>query len=298
MNKGILFAVGAYLTWGFLPIFWKLLQAVPSIELLAHRIAWALVLLFLYLAYTRHFGWMKSAIRDRRIVLTFVATALLLSLNWGTYIWAVNSGFIVETSLGYFINPLVSVSLGVFFLQERLRHTQWLAVALAGCGVLYLTIALQAVPWISLILAFSFAFYGLLRKTATLEAIEGLTAEMSVAFIPAFGYLLFLGVSGAGSFGRVDFGTNVLLVLTGLITVIPLAWFSMGARRIPLSTIGLLQYIAPTFQFLIGVFVYDEPFSTTQFIGFSIVWLALALYSLEGVWFARRKSVVPAVAGD
>lgn len=292
MNKGVLYAISAYFAWGFFPIFWKALQTVPSLELLAHRMVWALGLLLLFLAYRKQFGWLKPALQDKRVVLAFIASAILLSVNWGMYIWAVNTGFIVETSLGYFINPLVSVSLGVIFLRERLRGGQWAAVGLAGCGVLYLTIALQALPWISLTLAFSFAFYGLLRKTASLEAVEGLTAEMGVMFLPAFGYLVYLNVIGTGAFGETDALTTVLLMMTGLITACPLVWFALGARQIPLSTMGLLQYIAPTFQFLIGVFVYDEPFSTTQFVGFGIIWLALALYSMEGFWFARARRVV------
>jgi chloramphenicol-sensitive protein RarD len=237
----------------------------------------------------------KPALRDRRIVLTFVASGLLLSVNWFTYIWAVNDGHIVETSLGYFINPLVNVLLGYVVLKERMRPAQWAAIALAAAGVLYLTLSYGSFPWIALTLAFSFGTYGLLRKTAKLNSAEGLAMETAVLFLPAAGYLLLLQSQGAGSFAGGDLSTTLLLFFAGAATSIPLLFFAAGARLIPLASLGLLQYIAPTLQFLIGVLVYDEPFGISRLIGFSIIWLALILYSAEGLAHYRRR-LAPAEA--
>jgi chloramphenicol-sensitive protein RarD len=262
---------------------------VPALEILAHRMVWSLAFVLVVLTYRRRWAWLKPALHSKRTLLTFLATGAILSLNWFTYIWAVNAGFIVEASLGYFINPLVNVLLGVVFLQERMRRWQWTAVALAAAGVLYLTIRYGSLPWISLTLAFSFGTYGLLRKTASLEALEGLGMDTAVMFLPAIGYLIYLELAGQGSFGHVTWTTSLLLVLAGVITAVPLWLFALGARRVTLVTLGLLQYIAPTLQFLIGVFVYDEPFSRAQLIGFSLIWLALVLYSTESVLNARRK---------
>lgn len=275
--------------WGFLPVYWKMLKAVPALEILAHRMVWSLGFVLLVLAYKRRWAWLRPALRRKRTLLTFLATAAILSLNWFTYIWAVNAGYIVEASLGYFINPLVNVVLGMIFLGERPRGWQWTAVSLAAIGVLYLTIQYGSLPWISLTLAFSFGTYGLLRKTAPLEALEGLGLETAVMFFPALAYLIYLELVGQGSFGHASGMTSFLLALAGMVTAVPLWLFALGARRVTMITLGLLQYIAPTLQFLIGVFVYKEPFSRTQMVGFGFIWLALVIYSAEGILTARKK---------
>jgi chloramphenicol-sensitive protein RarD len=288
-NKGFHYAAAAYTLWGFLPIFWKALHTVPALEILAHRMVWSLGFVLLVLAYKRRWAWLRPALHNKRTLLIFLATGVVLSLNWFTYIWAVNAGYIVETSLGYFINPLINVLLGVIFLGERMRGWQWTAVSLAAIGVIYLTIRYGSLPWIALTLAFSFGFYGLLRKTAPLEALEGLGLETAVMFFPALAYLIYLELAGKGSFGHVAGMTSFLLALAGVITAVPLWLFALGARRVTLVTLGLLQYIAPTIQFLIGVFIYGEPFSGGQMIGFGLIWLALLLYSTESLLTARKK---------
>lgn len=288
-NKGFHYAAAAYTLWGFFPIFWKALQAAPALEILAHRVVWSLGFVLLVMAFRKRWTWLRPALHNKRILLTFLATGTLLSINWFTYIWGVNAGYIVETSLGYFINPLINVLLGVIFLGERMRGWQWTAVSLAAIGVLYLTILYGSLPWIALTLAFSFGFYGLLRKTAALESLEGLGLETAVMFFPALAYLVYLELVGKGSFGHVDGTISLLLTLAGVITAVPLWLFAMGARQVTLVTLGLLQYIAPTLQFLIGVFIYDESFSRSQLIGFGLIWLALLLYSAEGLLTARRK---------
>ena len=295
-NRGFFHAVGAYTLWGFFPVYWKTLQTVPALEILAHRMVWSLVFVVLVLAYKRRWRWLQPVLHDGRTLLTFLATASLLALNWFTYIWAVNAGYIVETSLGYFINPLFNVLLGVLFLRERVRFWQWLAIGVAAAGVLYLTISYGALPWIALTLATTFGFYGLLRKTAALNALEGLSLEAAVLFLPALGYLLYLETTGRGSFGHVTGMMSGLLALAGVITAVPLWWFALGARHVTLVTLGLLQYIAPTIQFLLGVFVYDEPFSRAQMVGFGLIWLALLIYSTESVLVYRQTR--PGYAGS
>lgn len=289
MNKGMLYAIAAYGLWGLFPLYWKMLQHVPALEILSHRMTWSLGFVLLLLLLRRRWHWLKTAVHTPRTILLFVASAMLLSVNWFVYIWGVNTGFIVETSLGYFINPLVSVLMGVMFLGERLRRWQWLAIGLAAAGVMYLTIRYGTLPWISLTLATSFALYGLIRKTAPLGSLEGLSLETALMFFPALGYLVYLEVTGTAAFGHVDGITTVLLSLAGVATAVPLLLFAAGARRIKLATIGILQYIAPTLQFLIGVLIYHEPFTMDRLVGFSLIWLALVIYSGENIWFSRRQ---------
>lgn len=288
MHKGLFFAVGAYGLWGLLPVYWKTLQRVPSEEIVSHRMVWSLVFVAALLAVKGHWKWLAASAKQPRTLLIVFAAGCILFVNWLTYVWAVNAGYIVETSLGYFINPLVSVLLGVVFFRERLRRGQWIAVATAGLGVLYLTVNYGALPWIALVLAFSFGTYGLLKKITPLTAIEGLSLETALLFLPALGYLLFLEGQGVGSFGHISPVTTVLLALTGVATGIPLLLFAAAARSIPLSMVGILQYIAPTLQFLIGVFVYNEPFDQSRMIGFSLIWTALLIYSIEGL-ITRRN---------
>ncbi|HEX6926126.1 MAG TPA: EamA family transporter RarD [Longimicrobiaceae bacterium] len=289
-KRGMLFATGAYLAWGLLPVYWKSLQQVPADEILAHRMTWSLGFVAILLAARGHWGWLRSVLGDRRVLLTFTASALLLSANWFLYIWAVNADHVVETSLGYFINPLVNVVLGMVFLRERLRPVQTVALLTAAAGVLYLTVNHGRLPWIALGLAFSFGLYGLLRKTATLSSLEGLALETLVLFLPALLYLLYLELEGRASFAHAGATTSLLLALAGAATAIPLLLFASGARLISMTVLGVLQYIAPTLQFLLGVFVYDEELTTERLIGFCFVWVALLIFAGEGI--AHRQAAL------
>ncbi len=222
----------------------------------------------------------------------YALAATLLSINWLTYIWGVNAGYVVETSLGYFINPLVSVLLGVVFLGEKLRPLQWIPVSLAAAGVIYLTLGYGSLPWIALVLAFTFGLYGLIKKTAPLGSLFGLTLETGLILLPALGYILVLQATGHGALGSITPGVTVLLLLTGVVTVIPLLLFASGVRLIPLTVLGLLQFVAPTLQFLSGVLLFGEPFTHTRLIGFSIIWLALIIFSAENL-LNRRRTLAP-----
>jgi chloramphenicol-sensitive protein RarD len=283
MNKGTLAAIGAYALWAVFPVYWKTVQMVPAFEILCHRMVWSFVFVALLLTWKKRWEWAQRVRKHPAILCVFLGTSAMLALNWFIYIWAVNAGHLVDTSLGYFINPLLSVLLGVVFLRERLRLWQWIAVAIAACGVSYLTVSYGAFPWIALTLALTFGFYGLLRKTAPLNALEGLLLETTFMFLPALAYLLYLESRGAASFGHASALTNTLLALSGVATSLPLLLFAYGAKRIPLATVGILQYIAPTGQFLLGVLVYGESFTQTRMIGFSVIWVALLIYSLEGI---------------
>ena len=289
---GRIAAAGGYVLWGLLPLFWKLLDTIPAIELLAHRVVWSLVFLILILAVMSQWDVLAQVSNNPRKYLPFVASAVILAINWFTYIYAMNTDRVVSASLGYFINPLFSVVLGVVFLRERLRFWQWSAVGLALIGVLYLTMQFGQIPWIALVLAFTFGVYGLIRKTAPLGSLHGLSLEMTLLFIPALCFLIVLNVRQVGHFAHAGFSTNFLLMLTGVVTALPLLLFAFGAKRITLASIGILQYIAPSLQFLLGVFLYREPFTTGKLIGFLFIWTALILYTLEGVLFRRHKSKI------
>lgn len=289
MKNGIFAAIGAYTLWGLLPIYWKTIDEVPAFEILCHRMVWSLLFLIVILSWKKHWRWLKKAAQTRGTLFTFLGSAVILALNWLTYIWAINSGYIVEASLGYFINPLISVVLGVLFLKERLRLWQWLSISLALTGVSYLTFSYGKFPWIALILAFSFGFYGLLRKTAALSSLEGLSVEMAIMFMPALAYLLYLESLGTASFGHTTVTTSGILALTGIVTATPLLFFAYGAKRVQLSTLGILQYISPSMQFLLGVLVYKEDFPQSRLIGFIIIWISLFIYSFESFVQVRRK---------
>ena len=291
MNKGLWYGIAAYGLWGLFPIYWKWLHHVPAIELIAHRIIWSFVALVIVLVVLRQWSAFRAEIAKPRVLRLYVLAAVLIGINWFVYVWAVNEGYIVETSLGYFINPLVNVLLGYVFLKERLRPLQWGALAVALAGVLYLTFSYGAFPWIALTLAFSFGLYGLIRKTATLASAEGLFVETAVLFLPALGFLLFHELRGDGALGHVDGLTTLLLIGAGAATSIPLILFAAGARRVTLTTLGLLQYIAPTMQFLIGVLIYGEPFGVGRIIGFGLIWLALVLYTTESLMMRRRQAL-------
>ncbi len=302
MNKGIWYAVGAYVTWGLFPVYWETLNHVPAVQLLGHRILWSFLLLFGIILGTRQWKAFRKAALTRRMVGIYSIAAVLIAVNWLTYVWAVGAGYILETSLGYFINPLLSVLLGVLLLKERLRPLQWIPLAMAAGAVVYLTVAYGALPWIALTLAVSFGFYGLVKKTAPLSPVQGLTTETGLLFLPALVYLLFCQFTGQAAFLHSNPTTNWMLFGAGLVTTAPLLLFAAASQRIPLTMMGVLQYVNPTLQFLLGTLVYHEPFTHDRVIGFSIVWLALILFAAEGFWSNRRKTspagAVPPAAGS
>jgi chloramphenicol-sensitive protein RarD len=282
----MLYAAAAYIIWGLFPIYFKALQDVAPSEILWHRVAWAFVFLLIVLAARRQWSWMAQVARRPRVLAGFTVSAVLLSVNWYIYIWSVNSGHVVDASLGYFINPLVNVLLGFLLLHERLSPAQWAAVALAAAGVAWLTWQAGHLPWIGLALAFTFGSYGLLRKTAALGALEGLSLETFLLFPIAFAYLMLLAHKGQNAFVHASAGHKALAAAAGPITAVPLLLFAAGARRIRMSTLGLLQYLAPSLQLLLGVWLYGEPFGGKRLAGYAVIWSALALYSLEGAWRA------------
>jgi chloramphenicol-sensitive protein RarD len=296
-QHGLWYGLAAYGIWGLFPIFWKLFGAVPAPQLLAHRIVWSFVALAAIVAAVRREGLRAIASVSRSVVGLYSAAAVLIAVNWFLYIWAVNAGFVVETSLGYFITPLVNVSLGVMAFRERLRKAQWLAVAVAAAGVLYLGRAYGSLPWVALGLAFSFGGYGLVKKKAPLSSLDGLTLETAILFLPALAWLAALQMSGTGVFARGDVRIDVLLATSGVITIVPLLLFASAVQRVTLSTIGILQYIAPTIQLFLGVLVYGEPFTRTQQVGFTFVWIALVIFAVDGIK-ARRASVQFAVLDE
>ena len=290
MNKGLLYAIGAYLAWGFLPVYWKALHTVPAIQIVGHRMVWSLAFIGLIVIFRRRWSPLFQAIKNKKVLLIYFSAGTVLFFNWFIYVWAVNAGYVVETALGYFINPLVYVLLGVVLLREKLRPWQWLAVGAATAGVLYLTFVYGSLPWIALTLAFTFGFYGLFKKTAPLLALDGLFLETGLLFLPAFGFLLFQEKSGIGAFGHANLTINLLLIMTGVATGLPLLLFAAAARLIPLTTIGILQYLAPTIQVLLGVFLYGELFTPSRLFGFSLIWLALVIYTVESVIIRHRAA--------
>lgn len=287
MKKGVIYAGAAYTVWGFFPLYFKAIHAAPALQIVAHRVVWSLLFVGLLIMFRKEFGSLRQSI-TLRTVLIYLIAAVLLAINWLVYVWAVNSSFVIETSLGYFINPLVSVLLGVVILREKLRPFQWLPIGLATAAVVYMTFSVGRLPWIALALAFSFGLYGLVKKIAPLNSLHGLTLETALLFIPALIFLIFSEATGAGAFGHIGWFTSLLLALTGVVTAIPLLLFASGARRVTLTTIGLLQYFAPTFQFLIGVYVFGEPLTHSTVIGFIVIWTALILFTLENLYTMRK----------
>jgi chloramphenicol-sensitive protein RarD len=267
--------------WGFFPLYWPLLEPSDAVEILAHRIVWSLVVIAVVVALTRRGSRLRATLAVRRTRLLLVAAAFLITVNWGTYIWGVNNGHVVETSLGYFINPLVSVMLGVLIFGERMRRLQWVAIGLAALAVVVLTVNYGRPPWVALILAFSFGSYGLMKKKAHAGAVESLAVETAVVTPIALGYIAFLGATGAATFGLSGFWHVVLMLGTGAITVLPLLCFGAAATRIPLSALGLMQYVTPTVQFILGLVVFHEPMPPVRWVGFAIIWAALALFTFD-----------------
>ncbi len=294
-RRGMWVAVGAYVLWGVMPLYWHLLKAVPSLQIVLHRIAWSALFVGAYLLWRDGRGWLRRTLADPRLGWMLALSGVLIAFNWGLYIWAVNAGHVVETALGYFINPLLNVLIGVLFLRERLRPLQWLSVAVAAAGVLWLAVRYGQVPWIALALAASFGLYGVVRKLAHVDAVAGLGVESAYLFLPAIALLAWTEAHGGGGFGA-GYGAaaSALLVLGGIVTALPLVGFAYAVRRIPLATVGLLQYIAPTLQFLIGVLVFREPFDRERLVGFACIWLALAIFAADGLLRARRGRLAAA----
>ncbi|MFU8851704.1 EamA family transporter RarD [Micromonospora sp. SL1-18] len=285
---GYLFGFGAYLIWGFFPIYLKLLRPAGPVEILAHRIVWSVVFVALLLAALRNIGFLRALARRPRALAGIGAAAVLIAVNWGTYIYGVNSDRVVETALGYFINPLVIVLIGVFVLRERLRPAQWAALGVGGLAVAVLTVDYGRPPYLALVLAFSFAGYGLVKKRLALPAAEGLFVESAVLALPALAYLGWLTRGDAATFGHVSAGHTALLVLAGAATAIPLLLFAGAANRLPLSTIGMLQYVGPILQLGCGVLIYHEPMPPARLAGFALVWLALVVFTADALRQARR----------
>jgi chloramphenicol-sensitive protein RarD len=286
MNAGLWYGLAAYGLWGLFPLYWKLFGRVPALEVLAHRISWSFVVLAVLVAGLQRSGLRTLRTVSLRVAILYGAAAVLIGVNWFLYVWAVNAGFVVETSLGYYVTPLVNVLLGVLVFRETLRPAQWVAVGLAAAGVLHLTTAYGSVPWVAAGLAVTFGAYGLVKKKAPLPSLEGLTLETMLLVAPAAAYLGLLHRQETGAFLREGPFISLLLAGGGLITIVPLLLFASALRRIPLSVMGVLQYISPTIQLLIGVLVFREPFSRTQAAGFAFVWLALIVFAVDGL---RRR---------
>ncbi|MBW8799138.1 MAG: EamA family transporter RarD [Streptomyces sp.] len=295
-RTGLVNGFAAYGMWGLVPLFWPLLKPAGSVEILAHRMVWSLVFVAVALVFVRRWAWAGELLRQpRRLALVAVAAAVI-TVNWGVYIWAVNAGHVVEASLGYFINPLVTIAMGVLLLKERLRPAQWAAVGVGFAAVVVLAVGYGQPPWISLVLAFSFATYGLVKKKVNLGGIESLAAETAIQFLPALAYLLWLVGHGESSFVDDGAGHAALLASTGIVTAVPLVCFGAAAIRVPLSTLGLLQYLAPVFQFLLGILYFHEAMPAARWAGFALVWLALALLTWDALRTARRAARALAAA--
>jgi chloramphenicol-sensitive protein RarD len=295
-RKGVLYAIGAYVMWGLFPIYWKQLEMMPALQIIGHRIGWSFIVLLSVVVVTRQWGAFRREAMTAKMIRVYVAAAVLISINWYAFVWAVNHGFVLESSLGYFINPLFSVLLGVTVFHERLRPVQWIPIGLAALGVLYLTLTYHALPWIALALAFSFGLYGMVKKMAPMGSLYGLTLETGLLFLPAVGYLIACEVAGQGAFLHSGPAKDWMMAGAGVVTVVPLLLFASAAPRVPLTMIGLLQYINPTMQFLLGVLVYHEPFTHDRLIGFGLVWSGLILFWAEGL-FARRN-IAPEPVGE
>jgi chloramphenicol-sensitive protein RarD len=296
LNPGIAYAALAFTWWGLFPLYFRLVAVVPPGQILAHRIVWCLVFVLAILGARRQWSWLPPLLRSPRVLLAFAASALLIAANWIIYIVAVQDGHVIDASLGYFINPLINVLIGTTLLRERLRPTQWAALSVAGGGVVWLTMLAGHPPWIALALAVTFAAYGLLRKTAALGALEGLTLETLLLAPLALAGLWMAARAGQPVFPANDMAGSLWLIGLGPITAVPLLLFAAGARRLTMTTLGLLQYIGPTVQFALGLWVFHEPFDTLRLVGFGLIWLALLIYTLDGWRWSRRAAPVAAPA--
>lgn len=294
MNPGVLYAAAAFAWWGVFPLYFKLVTTVPPTEVLAHRVVWSLLLLGGVLTFRRQWKWLAPVLREPKVLGAFAASAVLLAANWLTYIWSVHHGHVIDASLGYFITPLVNVLLGYTFLHERPRRAQWAALCIASAAVVWLTVQTGRLPWIALLLAATFGAYGLLRKVAVLGALEGLTLE-TMALAPVAAAALWIWTrAGVASFPAEAPGVNLWLVSLGPVTALPLLLFAAGARRISMTTLGLVQYVSPLLQFALGVWIFDEPFTPARLAGFGLIWLALIVYTADGWRYTRRRRPLPA----
>ncbi|MER6172213.1 EamA family transporter RarD [Streptosporangium sp. NPDC001681] len=292
-RRGVLYGIAAYAMWGLFPLYWPLLKPSGALEILAHRMAWSLVAVVAILAVRRHWSWFRELLRTPRKVGLLLLAAVLITINWGVYIYAVNTGHVVESSFGYFINPLVSVLFGVLLLKERLRPWQWAAVGLGAVAVIVLAVDYGRPPWIALALAASFGTYGLVKKIAGVGAAESMTVETLVLLLPALGYLTYLGQQGTSTFGNWGAGHALLLAGAGVVTAVPMLCFTAATLRVPLTTIGLLQYIAPILQFLCGVVVIREVMPPSRWVGFAIIWLALSVFTWDSLRTATQARRAP-----
>jgi len=285
---GILYAAAAFTAWGFLPLYWKILKRVPAGEILAHRILWSFIFVSLIIVVYGRWDRLKEVVSNKSNRVSIFFSALLISANWFIYIWAVNDNQVVEASLGYYINPLLSVVLGMVFLRERLNFWQLVSLLSASTGVAVITLKYGKIPWIALSLALTFGLYGLVKKIANLDSITGLALETLFVAPAALVFLIFKQINGTGSFGMVSVNVTFLLAFSGVVTAMPLLWFAQGAKRVPLSTVGFIQYLAPTISLFLGIFIFNEPFTKTHVISFGFIWSALALYSLAQTNFLHR----------
>ena len=293
MHSGVVYAALAFVWWGLFPLYFRIVPGINPGEVLAHRIVWCLLLMLALLAWRRQWSWLGPVLRQKKVLAAFIASALLLSGNWLTYIWSVNNGHVIDASLGYFITPLVNVLLGYTLLHERPRRAQWAALAFAALGVIWLTVQTGRLPWIALVLAATFGCYGLLRKVAVLGAVEGLTLETMLLAPLALAAIAIWSLQGHSTFPAPDTLTNAWLLALGPVTAVPLLLFAAGARRISMTTLGLLQYIGPSIQFVLGVWVFHEPFTPARMAGFALIWLALIVYSADG-WRVTRRAAAAA----
>jgi len=279
--SGVVYASSAFLIWGLSPAYWKVLRHIPAFEIIMHRVIWSFLFLMVVLVFQGHWNEFTAAVKKSRNFMILLPTTLLLGINWFIYIWAVNHDHVLQASLGYFINPLINVLLGMVFLKERLRRLQTVSLTLAGAAVLYLTFRYGDFPWIALSLAFAFGFYGLIRKVAPISPLIGLSVEMLFLSGPALAYILFLNSKGVGALFHISIKIDFFLMGTAFLTAFPLLLFITGTRRLNLSTVGFLQYITPSGMFILGAFLYNEPLSTAQLIAFVLIWTALFIYSTD-----------------
>lgn len=288
-SRGLLLGISAYTLWGAFPLYWPLLEPAGAIEILAHRIVWSALTMAVLVVALRRTAQVRAAVADRRSLLLLTGAAAVISVNWATYIWGVNNGRVVEASLGYFINPLVTVLMGVLVLRERLRRLQWWAMGIAALAVAVLTLDYGRVPWVAVVLAFSFGTYGLAKKQAGVGAVESLTIETVVLLPVALGYVGWLVATSASSFGSHGAGHALLFTTTGIVTAVPLILFGAAAIRVSLVSLGLLQYLAPVIQFALGVFLFHEDMPTGRWVGFGLVWVALVIFTVEAVNHRQRQ---------
>ena len=295
MKQGVFYAIAAYFMWGLLPLYWKVFQAMGAWEILAHRIVWSVVFVAIIIVVTKRIRKLRESVSGAKMVGALIICSLLISANWLLYIWAVNNDQVMQTSLGYYMNPLITVLMGVIFLKEKMHVGQWISLALASCGVLYITIQYGEFPWVALSLALTFAFYGLAKKLVKLEAIIGLAWETLFVAPIALAYLLMIQINGTETVSALAWWQVLLLTLAGVGTALPLYWFAQAAARLPLSMIGFIQYLSPTISLLSAIFLFHEPFTTTHMISFSLIWGALIIFTVSSI--RKKPASVPLKSG-